>query len=61
LCDGLPISSCPSNCTEPLARGGVNPMIAAQRVDFPMPLRPMIATDSLPIENVTPWRTAALA
>ena len=29
------------------ARGGVRPMIAAQSVVLPMPLRPMIATDSL--------------
>ena len=29
------------------------PMIALHRVVLPMPLRPMIATDSRPIENET--------
>ena len=32
-------------------------MIALHRVVFPMPLRPMIATDSVPIEKESPSRT----
>jgi hypothetical protein len=36
-------------------------MIAAQSVDFPIPLRPTIATDSRPIEKLTSCRTWALA
>ena len=52
-CEGLPISSWPWNCTEPVALGGVMLMIALQSVVLPMPLRPMMATDSLPISNDT--------
>jgi hypothetical protein len=59
LYGGLPASWVPSNLTEPLARGGVKPMIAAQSVDLPMPLRPMIATDSFSIAKLTSWRTCA--
>ena len=29
-------------------------------VDLPMPLRPISATGSAPIENETPWSTCAL-
>ena len=43
---------------EPVARG-IIPMIAAQSVVFPMPLRPITATPSLPICRLTPSRTCA--
>ena len=59
LYEGFPSISVPANRTEPVVRGGVSPMIAAQRVVFPMPLRPMIATGSAPTSNDTPWRTCA--
>ena len=59
LYDGWPTSSLPSKRIEPRdARGGGMPMIALQSVVLPMPLRPTIATDSLPIANVTSCRTA---
>jgi hypothetical protein len=54
----LPISSRPSSFTEPEAFSS-RPTIAAHSVDFPMPLRPMSATGSAPIENDTPWSTWA--
>ena len=41
------------------ARGGVIPMIAAQSVVFPMPLRPRIETGCSPIVNDTSWSTCA--
>ena len=40
-------------------RGGLKPMIAAQRVDFPIPLRPRTAIDSWPTEKLTFWRACA--
>ena len=44
---------------DPLVRGGEKPMMAAQSVVFPMPLRPTIATGSSPSSNVTSWRIRA--
>ena len=59
LYDGLPTSSVPPKRTEPLARGGVKPMIAAHSVVLPMPLRPMIATGSSRISKLRSCRTCA--
>ena len=44
----------------PGRRGGVMPMIELHSVVLPMPLRPMIATDSLPISNETSSSARAL-
>ena len=52
-CEALPSSSSPWKRTEPVGVGGAMPMIALQSVVLPMPLRPMIAIDSLPISNET--------
>jgi hypothetical protein len=59
LYDGFPRISAPRTRTEPLARGGVIPMIAAQSVVFPIPFRPTIAIGSSPIVKETPCRTCA--
>ena len=53
LYDGLPSSSVPRNLIEPFALGGSIPMIELQSVVLPMPLRPITATASVPIENAT--------
>ena len=43
----------PRNLIEPFALGGSIPMIELQSVVLPMPLRPITATASVPIENAT--------
>ena len=43
----------PAKRTEPARRGGSIPMIALQSVVLPMPLRPITAIASVPIENET--------
>jgi hypothetical protein len=53
------MSSWPRKRIEPTTRGGASPTIAAQSVVFPMPLRPMTATGSPAIANVTPCNTCA--
>ncbi len=35
-------------------------MIAAHSVVFPIPFRPMTASDSLPMENETSWTAGTL-
>ena len=52
---GLPSSSWPSKTIEPSARG-ISPMIALQRVVFPMPLRPITEIASAPISSSTSSR-----
>ena len=52
LLSGLPRSSSPCEADRARRRAaGDKPMIALQSVVLPMPLRPTIATDSLPISN----------
>ena len=58
--DGLPRISSPSSRIDPRARGGVMPMIALHRVDFPMPLRPTMPVVRWPIEAESPFSTCAL-
>ena len=60
LCEERPISSVPLNFTDPLARGGLIPMIAAHMVVFPIPFRPTTATACSPSSNETFWSTCAL-
>ena len=55
---GFPISSRPPKRTEPSAFAS-SPVSAAQRVDLPIPLRPITATGSSPISKLTPCRTWA--
>ena len=60
LCEPIPTSSFPAKRAEPLTRGGLSPMIAAQSVVFPIPLRPTIATAWSPSSKETSVRTCAL-
>ena len=53
LYEGLPISSMPWKRTDPRADGGSIPISELQSVVLPIPLRPITATASRPIENET--------
>ena len=55
---GLPRSSVPATRIDPRT-SSQRPMIVLQSVDLPMPLRPIRAIASSPIENETPSRMCA--
>ena len=50
------MSSRPSKRTDPRLEPS-SPVSAAHSVDLPMPLRPITATGSSPIEKLTSWST----
>src|SRR5215210_4631944 len=63
-CTERPAISSPATRIEPVMRppgsAATSPMIAWQRVDLPMPLRPITATGSSPTENVASCTMCAL-